>query len=66
MPSSAALGAFPVTSTRIILHILDFLLDSVFGSRIGEDLVDNGLFGSLVLSVEFFESVLDGSGLSFA
>ena len=65
VPPSATFSTCASTPTRTILHLLDLLLDGVFGSWVGEDLVDNRLFGSLVLPVELFERILDSSGLSF-
>ena len=65
VPPSATFSAVTGTTTCTILHLLDLFLDGVFGCRIGEDLVDDRLFGSLVLPVEFFESILDSSGLGF-
>ena len=65
VPPSATFSAIPSTTTRTILHLLDLLLNGVFGRWVSEDLVDDRLFGSLVFPVEFFESILDCSGLSF-
>ena len=65
VPPSATFSAFPISTTSTILHLLDLLLNGVFVRWICEDLVDYRLFGSLVFTVEFFESILDSSGLSF-
>ena len=64
VPPSAAFSTVPGTTTRAILHLLYLLLNGIFGRWIGEDLIDDRLFGSLVLPIEFFESILDRSGLS--
>ena len=65
VPPSAAFSTVPRSTTRAILHLLDLLLNGIFGRWVGEDLIDDRLFGSLVFPIEFFERILDRSGLSF-
>ena len=65
VPPSATFSAITGTTSCTILHLLDLLLNGIFGRRVSEDLVDDRLFGALVFAIEFFESILDRSGLSF-